>query len=118
MRAKISRTITALFRDPKNNPRYIDGRTGEKYPFEFRHLREWIRTRDNYICQDCGIRQDVCYRALDVHHKDGDKHNLNEGNLITLCLACHMKRHGTIGDINRRRVQSRRLLYAEPVQSL
>jgi len=26
---------------------------------------------------------------LDVHHRDGNRFNNNEGNLITLCRSCH-----------------------------
>jgi len=111
VRTKISRTITKLFQDPRNNPRYIDGRCGIVYPFAFnKHFKEKIRARDNYTCQICGITQDE-YRTkrtrrglkLDVHHKDGNNHNLNPDNLTTFCRSCHMKHHDTISIINERR---------------
>ncbi len=104
VRQKISITMARYLSDPRNNARYIDGRSGEKYPFEFnRQLKEQIRARDNYTCQDCGIAQYAYIRLLDIHHRDGDKHNLSLDNLVTLCLSCHMKEHGTIDAFNKRR---------------
>jgi len=58
-------------------------------------LRNCIRQRDNYICQECGIHQDEIdngrIKKLDVHHIDYNKLNCNPDNLITLCRNCHMK---------------------------
>jgi hypothetical protein len=57
-------------------------------------LRESIRKRDNYICQECGIHQDELnnwFKKLDVHHIDYSKYNLDPNNLITLCRNCHTK---------------------------
>lgn len=57
-------------------------------------LREAIRERDNYVCQECGIHQDELegrFKRLDVHHIDYDKNNCNPTNLITLCKRCHVK---------------------------
>ncbi len=57
-------------------------------------LREEIRKRDNFICQECGIHQDELdgwNKKLDVHHIDYNKHNCNKDNLITLCRSCHLK---------------------------
>lgn len=52
-------------------------------------LRESIRKRDNYVCQECGTKS--INRSLDVHHIDYNRSNSSEQNLITLCLSCHMK---------------------------
>jgi hypothetical protein len=57
-------------------------------------LREAIRKRDGYICQECGLHQDELggfHKQLDVHHIDYDKDNLNPINLISLCKSCHAK---------------------------
>lgn len=62
--------------------------TAQGYPSAWRHsLKRRIRERDGNICQRCGTSP--TYRALDVHHIDGDKFNLDEDNLITLCQTCH-----------------------------
>jgi len=56
-----------------------------EYPELFYSIRKVIRERDNYICQICGKR------GNHVHHIDYNKQNCKEGNLITLCRACHLK---------------------------
>ena len=57
-------------------------------------LRDLIRKRDNYTCQECGGHQDDSSgwnKVLDVHHIDYDKGNLDPKNLISLCRSCHAK---------------------------
>jgi len=75
------------------NGRWIDGRSYLKYPGEFNKFRKLIRERDNYTCQICGITEKEykkkAKRALDIHHKDHNKENNDESNLITLCRKCH-----------------------------
>ena len=74
-----------------NHPNYIKDLIRE-YPFAFNSiLKESIRARDNNICQICGKTTKKNGRNLDVHHIDYDKNNLNPKNLISLCMACHMK---------------------------
>lgn len=58
--------------------------------------REQILRRDKYMCQDCkryGKRVD----ATEVHHiKHVDEYPelaFDSNNLISLCAACHNKRH-------------------------
>jgi len=64
----------------------------EPYGVEFNDkLKEQIRQRDNYICQECGKTQEELGRKLDVHHIDYDKKNNDPNNLICLCHSCHMK---------------------------
>ena len=68
------------------------GKTPEIYPKDWNKiLKENIRQRDEYICQECGIHQDELEWKLDVHHIDYDKYNLDPENLISLCKSCHSK---------------------------
>lgn len=60
-----------------------------KYSPQFRRLRPFIRTRDDYTCQLCGDSPSV-----DVHHIDYDTDNNDVLNLITLCCSCHGKTNG------------------------
>lgn len=39
-------------------------------------------------CEVCGSKKNLC-----VHHKDLNRHNNKESNLITLCRSCHTKEH-------------------------
>lgn len=81
----------------EKNGRYIDGRTkiNSPYPDDWTDtLREAIRQRDDYTCQECGTHQDELkgrIRKLDIHHIDYNKDNCNPDNLITLCKKCHTK---------------------------
>lgn len=60
------------------------------YPEEWTEkLRTSIRDRDGYRCLICGKEQGK--RKLSVHHVDYDRWNNEEGNLATLCIACHCK---------------------------
>lgn len=58
-------------------------------------LKEKIRARDGYRCQQCFAHQnDLHYKngknyKLSVHHIDFDKKNSNPDNLISLCRVCH-----------------------------
>lgn len=58
------------------------------YPYEFEQIRDYIRERDNHICQVCGTKSSNGWE-LDVHHRDGDITNNDPSNLITLCRTCH-----------------------------
>jgi hypothetical protein len=75
---------------------YIDGKSREPYSLEWtEELKEQIRKRDNYICQNCGMTEEehliVYGKVLDVHHIDYKKKNCKENNLITLCKQCNLR---------------------------
>jgi 5-methylcytosine-specific restriction endonuclease McrA len=73
------------------NPQWKNGSSKLPYDWRFNNLlKDIVKKRDNYICQDCGrCRNQVKY--LIVHHKDFNKMNSNLDNLITLCPSCHGK---------------------------
>jgi hypothetical protein len=78
------------------NPNWIDGRSYEPYTLEWtEELREQIRKRDNYECQNCGMTEEehliVIGRILEVHHIDYNKKNCKEDNLLTLCMGCNIR---------------------------
>ena len=76
----------------KLNPNWKNGISFEEYPASFNEvLREKIRKRDKYKCQNCSVTQIKCFRALDIHHIDYNKRNNSFRNLITLCLKCHFQ---------------------------
>jgi 5-methylcytosine-specific restriction endonuclease McrA len=58
-------------------------------------LKETIRTRDNYTCQNCGMTEEehiILYlRNLLIHHIDYNKKNCVETNLITTCNQCNSR---------------------------
>ena len=73
----------------------------EPYSPEFnKELKEQIRKRDNYRCQECFRHQDELFKntkagmrpyKLHVHHIDYNKKNNQEDNLISLCIGCHLQ---------------------------
>lgn len=67
----------------------LDNRVGNP---SLKWVRE-VKARDEYKCQDCGATED-----LEAHHikswADYPDLRLDVNNGITLCHACHVKRHG------------------------
>lgn len=77
------------------NPFWKNGSSTKDYPIEWTsRFKEKIRARDNYICQECGIKEKECNRKLHVHHIDYDKENLDPKNLISLCHEHHSIANG------------------------
>jgi hypothetical protein len=80
-------------RSGENHPNWwLGGKSFEPYGVAFNNvLKEQIRERDNYQCQECGyFQKDLGYK-LPVHHIDYDKKNNVPLNLISLCKSCHSK---------------------------
>ena len=80
----------------KSNPSWRGGKSFEPYSVEFTEgLKEIIRKRDHYRCQECFRHQDeLHYKSgskykLHIHHIDYNKKNDQENNLIALCHSCH-----------------------------
>ena len=67
----------------------IPGELSEYGPEFDSALKEQIRFRDSYKCQECGCTQIENGRGLDIHHIDYDKMNNKPINLISLCRHCH-----------------------------
>ena len=70
----------------------------EPYGLAFnKELREQIRARDFYRCQECFKHESELFskngkpEKLSVHHCDYDKQNNRPSNLISLCKKCHCK---------------------------
>jgi 5-methylcytosine-specific restriction endonuclease McrA len=60
----------------------------ERKYYEYHKWRRSVYERDNYICQECFKKME---NGLHVHHKDANKLNIKENNLISLCPSCHAK---------------------------
>ena len=46
---------------------------------------------DDLFCHRCGYNEFSC--GVDIHHKDGNRRNNREENLIPLCACCHRSLH-------------------------
>lgn len=76
----------------EKNSAWLGGISFEPYGLEFnKQLKEQIRERDNYVCQECGFHQGLLKKKLNIHHVDYNKKNNNPENLISLCSSCHMQ---------------------------
>lgn len=76
------------------HPNWNGGSSFEPYGVEFNNkLKEKIRAKYNYRCQQCFRHQDEdrFNRKLDIHHIDYNKKNNQESNLIPLCQTCHLQ---------------------------
>ena len=78
------------------NGNWQNGISKLPYSFGFNdELKEQIRKRDNYQCQNCGIIEEeyiiVFGERLTIHHIDYNKMNCNDDNLITLCNSCNFR---------------------------
>lgn len=85
-----------LLQKGSNNPNWRGGISNFPYPNNFsKKLRESIRKRDNYECQNCGMTEKKHLKlhkeVLHIHHIDYNKNNNKTFNLITLCEQCNMK---------------------------
>jgi len=81
-------------KDPRNHPLYLGGLVNDLYSDEFNgELKEEIRKRDNYTCQNCEMTEEehlIMYGSnLCCHHIDYNKMNSNKENIISLCYQCH-----------------------------
>lgn len=93
--AKASKFLVGISRPDISgeNCKWWKGGKPKEYPPEFsKRIKRKIKTRDNYTCQSCLCVFDST--SLDVHHKDRDKYNNEDDNLITLCKSCHKAVHG------------------------
>jgi len=79
----------------EKNSMWKGGISALPYPFEFNDKKEFVRLRDNHVCQLCGRTQsqelEKRHHKLNVHHVDYDKNNCDNLNLITLCCVCNGK---------------------------
>ena len=70
------------------------GGLGSEYPKSFsKSLKQFIKTRDNYQCQVCS-RKLYKSKSAHVHHRDRNRQNNDQDNLILLCVPCHNNVHG------------------------
>ena len=83
----------------EKNHAWAGGKSFEPYTIEFNNkLKEKIRRRDSYTCQECGFTQDKLGYKLSIHHIDYNKKNNNIDNLICLCKSCHAQTNFKRGD--------------------
>ncbi len=77
----------------ENHYNWRGGKSSEPYGIAFNNkLKEYVRSRDDYTCQECGITELQLGRNLTCHHIDYDKqNNAPDANLISLCISCHGK---------------------------
>ncbi len=76
---------------------YIDGRSKDcspaRYGDDWFKIRLLVYKRDNYNCQECGLKMSKETGAFHIHHKVpfliSFDNSLN--NLETLCPSCHRK---------------------------
>lgn len=63
------------------------------YPDNWEHVSELHRKICHYRCERCGKDCSHDHSLLHVHHKNGNKQDIRQSNLIALCLECHISEH-------------------------
>ena len=64
----------------------------------WRRISREIRAAHNFTCHNCRARLSKDQRCLDVHHKNSDKRDNRDDNLVCLCKLCHAKEHAHYRD--------------------
>jgi len=76
----------------ENNPAWNGGSSFEPYTPEFNgKLKQFIRERDNNICQFCGKTRKENNQELSINHINYIKEDCKPRNLIALCRGCNSK---------------------------
>ena len=65
------------------------------YPANWPKISETVRRVRHYTCEECEVKlnQKDHRQCLDVHHKNADKQNNRDDNLLCLCKLCHAGKH-------------------------
>jgi len=88
-----------------NNPNHHSFDHSSSRSVKIKKWREAVMSRDDYICQDC--LGESGQSAMHAHHiKARDifpelKYDVDNG--ITLCIACHTRRHPATEELRRKR---------------
>ena len=70
----------------ENNSQWLGGLNKNKYVYNWRRIRDLTLEYYGRICYKCGSTHHIC-----VHHINYQKKHNYLGNLIPLCLSCHIK---------------------------
>jgi len=85
-------TIEKRIKHGENHYNWQGGKSFDPYGIIFNNeLKEQIRKRDGYTCQECGYTQKQLGYKLNIHHIDYNKRNNKLKNLISLCKSCNVK---------------------------
>ncbi|MCK4670866.1 MAG: HNH endonuclease [Nanoarchaeota archaeon] len=74
----------------EKNGNWHNGASFELYGIKFNNkLKEQIRKRDGFNCQECSTHQNKLKQKLSIHHINYNKKDNRVSNLISLCRRCH-----------------------------
>ena len=75
----------------KQEQQQIDQQRGTSsergYNYRWRKTRT-VKLNQDPLCQEC-LYEGLVRTAEEVHHKDGNPHNNDMDNLLSLCKSCH-----------------------------
>lgn len=80
--------LSGAVRGPRNAA-WKGGISTWAYTYDWKRIARRIRQRDHYTCQMCAIQFPKTSKLLHVHHKDSDRSNNVDDNLVALCAQCH-----------------------------
>ena len=59
------------------------------YSINWQKVSRRVRSKAGFRCQQCGVTLREKPGMLDTHHRNGDKTDNSETNLVCLCVCCH-----------------------------
>lgn len=67
------------------------------YPDDWKDISKRLRRSEDFTCGECKVRLGERPDLLHAHHKDGDKSNVRQSNLVCRCILCHHNEHPHLG---------------------
>ncbi|MDR5746770.1 HNH endonuclease [Caballeronia sp. LZ029] len=59
------------------------------YPQGWENISSTVRRLRGYRCESCSLDLSAHPRYLHVHHRNGQKNDNRDNNLVALCIGCH-----------------------------
>lgn len=76
-----------------NNPAWKGGIANWRYSPGWKRISRKKRAEAGYRCQECGAQFPKKSKLLQVHHRNEDRSDDSDENLIVLCATCHGVAH-------------------------
>jgi 5-methylcytosine-specific restriction protein A len=91
-RGHVSRVRKDFYRRGPDHAQWKGGPSDIRLSEAWRRVRLEAYARDGYLCVDCGARGQHAHHVKPL--ADFPELGLDLGNVVTVCVPCHLARHG------------------------